>query len=274
MVVSTRRTPQKGLATELAPETRQSNDDEAEKEKQIGHVKTADDNTNEESPTKPFESQLYRRPQHLTAKAKLFTPPRTIDRTRAHSKEVGNGLSQLIPGYVAPQALDTSSLSPFQRNITQLRQDAEQSMHPPGTFLPTNYAAASFKTGKKSTPDPSLGWFNSMATEVTDEVKADIALIRNRTYLDPKRFYKRTDKSFGTNFIQIGTVVEGNTEYYSSRLTNKERKATLLEEVLADSEASSYVKRKYLSMQHERQAAAEHRNKKKRKVSKQAKRGY
>jgi hypothetical protein len=34
-------------------------------------------------------------------------------------------------------------------------------------------------------------------------------------------------------FSQVGTIIEGPTEYLSGRLTNKERKQTFVEEVLA-----------------------------------------
>ena len=43
---------------------------------------------------------------------------------------------------------------------------------------------------------------------------------------------QRPDKP--SKFAQIATVIEGPTEYKSARLTNKQRKGTLLEEVFAD----------------------------------------
>lgn len=33
---------------------------------------------------------------------------------------------------------------------------------------------------------------------------------------------------------QIGTVIEGPTEYFSARLTKKQRKQTIVDEILAD----------------------------------------
>lgn len=33
---------------------------------------------------------------------------------------------------------------------------------------------------------------------------------------------------------QIGTVIEGPTEYFSGRLTKKQRKQTIVDEILAD----------------------------------------
>jgi hypothetical protein len=210
--------------------------------------------------------------------------------TKAHSKEVGNGLTELIPGYVAPLALDTSSLDTYKVGLDELRKRAERTdastksfVLPQSTtkstttttnFMPTNYAAYSFKLGKKRAPDLSAGrgWFGMMSCEVTDQVKTDMQVIRNRTYLDPKRFYKKADK-FGKH-VQVGTVIEGAAEYYSSRLTNKERRSNLTQEIMADPDSSSYAKRKFTKIQHERQAATEYHHKHKRKVNKKARRGF
>lgn len=41
-------------------------------------------------------------------------------------------------------------------------------------------------------------------------------------------------------FLQIGTVVEGPTEFYSGRLTKSERKPSLTAELLADDKLKSY----------------------------------
>jgi hypothetical protein len=40
--------------------------------------------------------------------------------------------------------------------------------------------------------------------------------------------------------LQIGTVVEGGADFYSGRLTKKERKGTFADELLADTSLNSY----------------------------------
>jgi hypothetical protein len=50
---------------------------------------------------------------------------------------------------------------------------------------------------------------------------------------------------------QVGTIIEGPTEFYSSRMTRKERKQTLLEEFLGDKERRRYYRKKYLELQAE-----------------------
>ena len=86
---------------------------------------------------------------------------------------------------------------------------------------------------------------------MSDSLKADLSLIRNRNYLDPKKFYKSSD-SFN-KVVQLGTVIEGSSEFYTSRLTNKERRANFTEEVMADGAMASYAKRKFGEVQAEKE---------------------
>jgi hypothetical protein len=67
-----------------------------------------------------------------------------------------------------------------------------------------------------------------------------------RSVLDPKRHYKKSDsKADAPAYSQVGTIIEGPTEYYNSRINNKDRKRTIVEEVLAQEDNSGKFKRKY-----------------------------
>ncbi|KAL2737334.1 deoxynucleotidyltransferase terminal-interacting protein 2 [Vespula maculifrons] len=88
-------------------------------------------------------------------------------------------------------------------------------------------------------------WFNLPATEVTDEIKHDLEIIQMRSVLDPKHFYKKNDLKVLPKYFQIGKVIYSPIDYYSNRLTKKERKNTIVEELLADAEFAKYNKRKY-----------------------------
>lgn len=94
------------------------------------------------------------------------------------------------------------------------------------------------------------GWFNLEPAEMTEELRRDIKIIQLRNSLDPKRFYKKPDKM--RMALHTGTVIEGPSEYKSSRLTNRERKNTIMDEVLADSNIRAFSKRKYNEIQHEK----------------------
>ena len=52
----------------------------------------------------------------------------------------------------------------------------------------------------KSTGD---GWFNMKAPELTPELKADLKVIKMRGALDPKRFYKKSDRDGLPKFFQV-----------------------------------------------------------------------
>ena len=80
-----------------------------------------------------------------------------------------------------------------------------------------------------------------------ENLKRDLKVIKMRNYLDPKRFYKKPDKM--RRILHVGTVIEGPSEYRSGRLTKKERKSTILEEVMHDAKLKDYSKRKFMEIQ-------------------------
>jgi hypothetical protein len=93
-------------------------------------------------------------------------------------------------------------------------------------------------------------WYNLPKTNLTPELKRDLQLLKMRNVLDPKRHYKKDNgKATFPEFSQVGTVIEGPTEFFSGRLQNKERKQTLMDEVLDSEKSSGRFKNKYLDVQ-------------------------
>lgn len=87
-------------------------------------------------------------------------------------------------------------------------------------------------------------------TKLTPELKADLQLLKMRSILDPHRHYKKEySKASVPEYSQVGVIIEGPTEYLSSRLLNRERKRTFVEEVLADKTSTGRFKRKYNDIQ-------------------------
>lgn len=175
----------------------------------------------------------------------------------SQKKRPRNELTKLIPEYVAPMELQVTAAK------TTASKPLQSSLPPPAWM---SSKQKDFKTGKVTTAKTNTagpGWFHMRPSASTAELQADLHLIRNRNYLDPKHFYKSSDK-FGT-FLQRGTVIEGASEFYSSRLTKKQRKETLLQEVLADAETAGWAQQKYKKMQQEKTAMAEKRRFSKRK---------
>ena len=83
-------------------------------------------------------------------------------------------------------------------------------------------------------------------------MKGDIKMVEMRNYLDPKRFYKNPDKI--RKVLHVGTVIEGAAEYTTNRMTKKERKQSLVGEIIADKQIKDYTKRKYVEIQQEKEA--------------------
>ena len=104
------------------------------------------------------------------------------------------------------------------------------------------------KSGNEEQSDSGSKWFNMKQPELTASVKRDLSIIKQRNALDPKRHYKK-DKWEIPKFFQMGTVIEGNTEFYSARMNRRDRGNTLVEEVLNDNDRKKYFKRKYTEIQ-------------------------
>jgi hypothetical protein len=91
-------------------------------------------------------------------------------------------------------------------------------------------------------------WFDMPRTDLTSTVKRDMQIIKARNVLDPHRHYRK-DTSALPEYSQIGTIIEGNTEFHSSRIVRKDRKKTIVDEILADGTSRDRFKRKYDDLQ-------------------------
>ncbi|KHN75517.1 Deoxynucleotidyltransferase terminal-interacting protein 2 [Toxocara canis] len=90
-----------------------------------------------------------------------------------------------------------------------------------------------------------IDWFNMPATEMTEEKERDLQIIQMRDALDTKTHYKRNDRSLLPKFFQVGTIVENKADFYSARIPKKQRKRTIVEELMADEEFQRRQKKKY-----------------------------
>lgn len=103
------------------------------------------------------------------------------------------------------------------------------------------------KSGKDKDEDAGKNWFNMKQPELTPEIKRDLLIIKQRNALDPKRHYKKQKWDI-PKYFQTGTIIEGNTEFYS-KMKRKQRGNNLVEEILHDDESKKYFKRKYAEIQ-------------------------
>lgn len=83
------------------------------------------------------------------------------------------------------------------------------------------------------------------------ELKRDLQILHMRgTAIDPKRHYKKESlKAKVPRYAHVGRIVEGATEFYSARLTRKERKQNLVDELLSAEKASGKFRSKYEAIQ-------------------------
>ncbi|KAJ2697598.1 dTDP-fucopyranose mutase [Coemansia sp. IMI 209128] len=110
---------------------------------------------------------------------------------------------------------------------------------------PTVKRATHSEIAKDKEQTAGKKWFGMKAPVLTPELKNDLRVLQLRNVLDPKRFYKKDASAKKIpKYFEVGTIIEGPTEFYSSRLTKKERKTTLVDELLADKQARDYFKRK------------------------------
>ena len=71
-----------------------------------------------------------------------------------------------------------------------------------------------------------------------------------RNVLDPHRHYKKnTRRGKVPTFSQIGTVIEGPTEWYSGRINRKDRSKNFVEEEMRNEQETGRFKSKYNEIQ-------------------------
>ena len=73
-------------------------------------------------------------------------------------------------------------------------------------------------------------------------------MVQMRKVLDPKRFYKKNNSDTLPKYFQIGTIVDNAADFYTDRVAKKDRKQTMVDELLADAEFKKYQKRKYVEI--------------------------
>lgn len=88
-------------------------------------------------------------------------------------------------------------------------------------------------------------WFNMKAPEITEEMKNDLEVLKMRSALDTKHFYKKNDFKTLPKYFQVGRIVESAADFYHSRIPKKDRKRTLVDELLADAEFQKAAKKRY-----------------------------
>ncbi|POO03345.1 Fcf2 pre-rRNA processing [Trema orientale] len=122
-----------------------------------------------------------------------------------------------------------------------------------GLFVPPNEPRKLNKLLRKQIKDTAgNNWFDMPAPTITPELQKDLQLLKLRNAIDPKRHYKKGE-SKTSKYFQVGTIIESPLDFFSGRLTNKERKASLADELLSDRTLVEYRKRKIREIEEKNQ---------------------
>jgi hypothetical protein len=113
-------------------------------------------------------------------------------------------------------------------------------------------------------------WKSFKGFAPTEENLLEVKVLALRSYVDPKKHYRRNDMKKRPTEFQIGTVVEDATGFYSDRLTRKERKKRLLDDYRDDSAFKRVAKSKFREVQQRQEASRGYRTNHHKKKSKSA----
>lgn len=105
------------------------------------------------------------------------------------------------------------------------------------SFAPSGLAQKATKGERKSARAETAGpgWDQMAAPQLTAELKRELLLVKMRGAMDPKRFYRSADNGKELpKYFQMGTIIEG-AEDGRVRKTKKERKGSIMQEIMADS---------------------------------------
>ena len=108
-------------------------------------------------------------------------------------------------------------------------------------------------SSKAPKADAGEDWFHMPRTDLTPELKRDLQLLRMRHViaLGKQHFKKDTRRDPVPEFSHVGTIIESATDGYHNRLTRKERKQTIAEEVLSSNSLGKF-KTKYNQIQEQK----------------------
>ncbi|GLI82035.1 dTDP-fucopyranose mutase [Penicillium ochrochloron] len=152
-----------------------------------------------------------------------------------------------------PKLSTSSTLTPYMRPGAEdiATVDSAQLIDPKQKELSNTIRSVATKTAaKKDKATAGPDWFNLPKTELTPELKRDLQLIRMRSVLDPKRHYKKENgKAKIPEFSQVGTIIQGPTEFFSGRIAKKDRKKNFVEEALALERQNRRFESKYRDIQ-------------------------
>ncbi|PKY06905.1 Fcf2-domain-containing protein [Aspergillus campestris IBT 28561] len=172
-----------------------------------------------------------------------------------HSDKYSDGTTSSLK---VPKLASEHSLQPYVREQGDIATvDPAHVIQPSPNKSTVFQMSNTEKTGPANKDKPTAGkdWFDMPRTELTPELKRDLQILRMRSVLDPKRHYKKENaKTQPPKYLQVGTVLEGPTEFFSNRITKKNQRKTFVEEALAVEQQARRLRSKYNDIQSNKQS--------------------
>lgn len=97
---------------------------------------------------------------------------------------------------------------------------------------------------RKAASNSGPGWFGLQSAPLTASNRRELEILQLQPYLMEQQRMKRPDRKGIPSFFQIGRVVEGAQEFYSSRIPKKQRQRSFIDELISDSAFKSRVIKK------------------------------
>ncbi|XP_036708620.1 deoxynucleotidyltransferase terminal-interacting protein 2 isoform X1 [Balaenoptera musculus] len=242
-----------------------------DEEDKASEVATEEEKEEEESEEEPSDSDRSKDNEFSDEDNLLNSTKSKLDhfsfslKLTSSSIDPGLSIKQLGGLYINVNA-DRLQLN--KRTLTQIKEKKKNELLQKTVITPDfekndcvpPYSESKYKLQKKRRQERQKtagdGWFGMKAPELTDELKNDLKALKMRASMDPKRFYKKNDRDGFPKYFQIGTIVDNPADFYHSRVPRKQRKRTIVEELLADSEFRRYNRRKYSEIMAEKAANA------------------
>ncbi|BCS17969.1 Fcf2 domain-containing protein [Aspergillus puulaauensis] len=197
----------------------------------------------------------YHNGAHLTDESIQQLLAQAERRLRKNTETVNDSITahqseQSIPNI--PKLSTGSSLKPYVRQHNDLAVIDTARVIKPITNNDRQLLAseqAAWKS-KKDKPTAGSNWYDLPKTELTPELKRDLQLLRMRSILDTKRHYKKENsKAQAPKYSQVGTIIEGPTEFFSGRIAKRDRKRTFVEEALVLEKENKRFETRYNDVQ-------------------------
>lgn len=234
--------------------------DEEDKASEVATEEEAEDEKSEEEPSDQEKDDEFSDEDDLLngTKSKLL-------KLTSSSIDPGLSIKQLGGLYIN---FNADKLQSNKKTLTQIKEKKKNEIMQKAIITPDfekNYCVPPYreskyqlqkKRRKERQKTAGDGWFGMKAPELTDELKNDLRVLKMRAGMDPKRFYKKNDRDGFPKYFQVGTIVDNPADFYHSRIPKKQRKKTIVEELLADSEFRRYNRKKYSEIMAEKAANA------------------